>query len=150
MKDLREASFVLGIEIHQERSLHLLGFSQRVYIDHVLDSFNMQKCKPGNVPVVKGDKFNLDQCLINDFREFMKNVPYASAVGSLFYAQVCTRPNITFIVGVLGRYQLSPGSEHWVAMKKVMRSSLLSQHAYLAPLRAVTKYREYGEEDLTV
>ncbi|KAJ7962614.1 Retrovirus-related Pol polyprotein from transposon TNT 1-94 [Quillaja saponaria] len=122
MKDFGEASFVLGIEIHRDRSRHLLGLSQRAYIDRVLDRFNMHKCKPGDVPVVKGDRFSLDQCPVNDFqREFMKNVPYASAVGSLLYAQVCTRPDIAFAVGVLGRYQSNPGPEHWVAAKKVMR-----------------------------
>ncbi|XP_071722312.1 secreted RxLR effector protein 161-like [Rutidosis leptorrhynchoides] len=51
----------------------------------------------------------------------MKNIPYASAVGSLMYAQVCTRPDIAFVVNTLGRYLLNPGQEHWVAAKKVMR-----------------------------
>ena len=51
----------------------------------------------------------------------MKNIPYASAVGSLMYAQVCTRPDITYAVGVLVRYQSNPGMDHWRAAKKVMR-----------------------------
>ena len=51
----------------------------------------------------------------------MKKVPYASAVGSLMYAQTCTRPDISFAVGMLGRYQSNPGMEHWKAAKKVMR-----------------------------
>ena len=51
----------------------------------------------------------------------MKNIPYASAVGSLMYAQVCTRPDIAFVVGMLGRYQSNPGLDHWKAAKKVMR-----------------------------
>ena len=51
----------------------------------------------------------------------MENIPYASAVGSLMYAQVCTRPDIAFIVGVLGRYLSNLGQAHWVAVKKVMR-----------------------------
>ena len=37
------------------------------------------------------------------------------------YAQVCTRPDIVFIVNVLGRYLLNPRHDHWVAAKKVMR-----------------------------
>ena len=41
--------------------------------------------------------------------ESMKNIPYASVVGSLMYAQVCTRPDIAYAVGVLGRYQSNPG-----------------------------------------
>ena len=45
-------------------------------------------------PIVKGDRFNLDQCLKNDFeREQMKNIPYASAIGNLMYAQCA--PSLT-------------------------------------------------------
>ena len=51
----------------------------------------------------------------------MKNIPYAFVVGSLMYAQVCTRPDIGLIVGLLGRYQSNPGLDHWKATKKVMR-----------------------------
>jgi hypothetical protein len=51
----------------------------------------------------------------------MKNIPYASTVGSLMYAQVYTRPDIAFAVGMLGRYQSDPGLDHWRAAKKVMR-----------------------------
>jgi hypothetical protein len=50
----------------------------------------------------------------------MKSIPYASIVGSLMYAQTCTRPDISFAVGMLGRYQSNPGMEHWKAAKKVM------------------------------
>ena len=42
----------------------------------------------------------------------MKNIPYASAVESLLYAQVCTKPDIVFAVGVLGRYQSNPSIDH--------------------------------------
>ncbi|XP_061346288.1 secreted RxLR effector protein 161-like [Gastrolobium bilobum] len=51
----------------------------------------------------------------------MKNIPYDSAVGSLMYAQVCTRPDIAFAVNTLGRYLSNAGHDHWVAAKKVMR-----------------------------
>ena len=65
----------------------------------------MKNCSSSVAPIFKGDRFDLNQCLKNDFeREHMKNIPYTSVVGSLMYAQVCTRPNIAFVVGVLGRY----------------------------------------------
>ena len=51
----------------------------------------------------------------------METVPYASAVGSLIYAQTCTCPNISFAVRMLGRFQSNPGFDHWIAAKKVMR-----------------------------
>ena len=37
------------------------------------------------------------------------------------YAQVCTRPNITYIVGMLGRYLSNLGMNHWKKAKRVIR-----------------------------
>ena len=54
-------------------------------------------------------------------REQLKDIPYASVVGSLMYAQVCTRPDISFVVGMLGRYQSNPGLDHWRNAKKDLR-----------------------------
>ena len=63
----------------------------------------MKDCSRSVAPIMKGDKLSLNQCPKNDLEnESMKNIPYASAVGSLMYAQVCTRPDIAYAVGVLG------------------------------------------------
>ena len=51
----------------------------------------------------------------------MKVVPYSSIGGNLTYAQVCTRPNIAFVVDVLGRYLSDPSQSHWKSTKKVLR-----------------------------
>ncbi|KAJ9564656.1 hypothetical protein OSB04_000622 [Centaurea solstitialis] len=122
MKDLGDASFVLGIQILRDRSRGILRLSQRSYIDKVLDRFGMLDSKSGDTPIAKGDKFSLKQCPKNELEiKEMQKIPYASAVGSLMYAQVCTRPDIAFIVGVLGRYLSNPGMDHWRAAKRVMR-----------------------------
>ena len=122
MKDMDEASYVIGIKNHRDRLRGILGLSQETYINKVLERFRMKDCSPSVAPIVKGDRFNLNQCPKNDFeREQMKNIPYASVVGSLMYAQVCTRPDIAFAVGILGRYQSNPGMDHWKAAKKVLR-----------------------------
>ena len=105
MKDMGEASYIIGIKIHRERSRGILGLSQEIYINKFLKRFNMKNCSFSVAPILKGDIFDLNQCPNNDFeREHMKNIPYASAVESLMYAQVCTRPDIAFFVGVLGTY----------------------------------------------
>jgi hypothetical protein len=49
----------------------------------------------------------------------MSHVPYASAVGSLMYAMVYTRPDIAHAMGVLRRYMSKPGKEHWTTVKRV-------------------------------
>ena len=100
----------------------MLGLSQRAYIDKILERFRMKNCSKGVVPIQKGDRFSLMQCPQNDLeRKEMLSIPYASVVGSLMYAQTCTRPDISFAVGMLGRYQSNPGMDHWKAAKKVLR-----------------------------
>jgi hypothetical protein len=109
MKDLDDASYVLGIEIHRDRTKGVLILSQKSYIDRVLKRYNMHKCSATPAPVVKGDKLGTFQCLKNKYElDQMKSIPYAFAVGSLMYAQVCTRPDIAFITRLLGRFQTNP------------------------------------------
>ena len=55
MKYLGEASFVLGIEIHQDRRNRVLGLSQKAYLEKVLKKYSMHACKPSPAPIVKGD-----------------------------------------------------------------------------------------------
>ena len=122
MKDLGNTSFVLGIQIHRDRSRGILGLSQKSYIEKILERYGMKDCAPLDTPVSKGDKFSLKQCPKNELEiKEMQKIPYASAVGSLMYAQVCTRPDIAFIVGMLGRYLSNPGMEQWKAVKRVLR-----------------------------
>ena len=117
-----DASYVIGIKIDRDRDRYVLGLSQNIYIQKVLERFGMKDCSPSIAPIVKGDKFHMNQCPRNDLeKEQMRNIPYAFAVGSMMYAHVCTRPDIAFVVGMLGRYQSNPGLDHWRAAKKVMR-----------------------------
>ena len=51
----------------------------------------------------------------------MSHVPYASVVGSLMYAMVCTRPDIAHVVGVLRRYMSKSRKEQWTTIKRVFR-----------------------------
>ncbi|WJZ87404.1 hypothetical protein VitviT2T_006786 [Vitis vinifera] len=121
MKDLGEASYVLGIKILRDRANEVLKLSQRTYIEKILKRFNMHNCSSTRAPVVKGDKFSKTWCPQNDDeKEEMRTIPYSSLVGSLMYAQVCTRPNIAFIVRMLGRYLSNPESQHWKTAKKVL------------------------------
>ena len=87
MNDMGEASYVIGIKIHRERSRGILGLSLETYINKVLERFQMKICSPSLAPIMKGDRFSLNQCPKNDLeREKMRDTPYASAVVSLIYA----------------------------------------------------------------
>ena len=147
MKDLGDASFVLGIQIHRDRSRGILGLSQKSYIEKILKRFGMHDCKPSDTPVAKGDKFSLSQCPKNNFEiQEMQHIPYAFAIGSLMYAQVCTRPDIAYIVGMLGRYLSNPGKDHWIAAKRVMRY-LQRTKDYMLTYRKLDKLEIIGYSD---
>jgi hypothetical protein len=57
MKDLSEASFVIGIEIHRYRRKEVLRLSHETYLEKVLKKFSMHACNPTPAPIVKGDKY---------------------------------------------------------------------------------------------
>ena len=82
----------------------------------------MQDSKPVKVPIPVGVNLSAEQCpKTQEEEEYMSHVPYASAVGSLMYAMVCTRPDIIHAVGVLSRFMSNPGKEHWTTVKRVFR-----------------------------
>jgi hypothetical protein len=82
----------------------------------------MQSYSLGKAPIVRGDVFSKSQCpQSGNERTQMQAITYASAVGSLTYAQVCTRPDIAYVVGVLEKYLSDPGLSCWTAAKRVLR-----------------------------
>ena len=90
-----------------------MGLSQASYIDKVLTRFYMDNSKKGLLPFRHGLEFSKEQCpKTQEDRSRMDGIPYASAVGSLMYAILYTKPNICFIVVIVSRYQLKPDPEH--------------------------------------
>jgi hypothetical protein len=57
MKNMGEASYVLGIEIHRDRQKRVLGLSHKTYIENILKRYGMHQCKASLTPIVNGDKF---------------------------------------------------------------------------------------------
>jgi len=73
----------------------------------------MKDSKPVKVPIPVGGELFVEQCpKTQEEEEDMSHVPYASAVGSLMYVMVCSRPEIAHVVGVLSRFMSKPRKEH--------------------------------------
>jgi hypothetical protein len=51
--------------------------------------------------------------LTPDEQEQMSAIPYISAIGSIMYAMLCTRPNIDYALSVASKYQSNPVEAHW-------------------------------------
>ncbi|KAK1678385.1 hypothetical protein QYE76_039233, partial [Lolium multiflorum] len=122
MKDLGEAAYILGIKIYRDRSRRLIGLSQSTYLDKILKKFRMDESKKGFLPMLPGKVLSKTQGPATaDERERMSKIPYASAVGSIMYAMLCTRPDIAHAVSLTSRYQSDPGMEHWTAVKNILK-----------------------------
>jgi hypothetical protein len=118
IKDLGVAKKILGMRITRDRKNHKLTLSQGEYIEKVLERFRMQNAKPVSTPLANHFKLTKEMCLqTQEEIEYMSRIPYSSAVGSLMYAMVCTRPYIAHAVGVVSRYMKNPSKEHWEVVK---------------------------------
>ena len=122
MKDPGEVAYILGIKIYRDRSRRLIGLSQSTCLNKVLKKFKMDQSKKGFFPVFQGVKLSQAQCPTNaEDREKMKDVPYASAIGSIMYEMLCTRPDMCLAISLAGRYQSNPGVGHWTTVKNILK-----------------------------
>ena len=132
MKDLGEAAYILGIRIYRDRSKRLLGLSQHLYIDTVLKRFSMENSKRGNVPTQSGIVLSKkDAPHTDEEKERMNRIPYASAIGSIMYAMLCTRPDVAYALGCVSRFQSNPGEKHWTAVKCILKYLRNTQDLFL-------------------
>ena len=105
IKNLSEASYILGIKIYRDRSKRMLGLSQSRYIDLVLKRFSMDGSKRGYLPMSQG--IHLSKRMspkTSEERNRMSFIPYASAVGSTMYAMLCTRLDVAYALGIVSRF----------------------------------------------
>ncbi|GJX12338.1 retrotransposon protein, putative, ty1-copia subclass [Tanacetum coccineum] len=87
MKDLGEATYVLGIKIIRDRSKRLIALSQSAYLEKTLMKFRMENSKKGYTPIIEKPDYRKSQgAKIHSEVQRMQRVPYASAIGSIMYA----------------------------------------------------------------
>ncbi|KAK8662903.1 hypothetical protein V6N13_024789 [Hibiscus sabdariffa] len=92
------------------------------YIDKVLKRFSMEESKKGFLPMRHGISLSKEMCpSTSQERERMSQVSYASAIGSIMYAMICTRLDLSYALSMTSRYQANPGESHWVAVKNILK-----------------------------
>lgn len=122
MKYFGNASSILGIRIMRDEEMKTISIDQTQYIREVLERFNMINCNAVISPLEPGIKISKEMSPDNDAdRDSMRNIPYRSAIGSLLFIAITTRPDIAFAVNLLSRYCENPGIGHWGAIKRIFR-----------------------------
>lgn len=96
--------------------------SQKGYIEWVIARFGLQGAKSVVTPLAPHFKISGKQSPTTvEEKVGMDRVSYASAVGSLMYVMVCTRPDSSQAVSVVSRFMANPGKAHWEAVKWIVR-----------------------------
>lgn len=119
MSDLGPVNHYLGMKITRNREERAIYLSQATYIDQILASHGMANCHAVHTPMTTdchlmpaGPHYD---CPLKLKRQ------YQSAVGSLMYAMLGTRPDIAFAVSVVSRFASNPTHAHEEAVKRIFR-----------------------------
>ena len=82
----------------------------------------MQDSKKGFLPMSHGLSLSVSQCpATREQRDKMIGIPYASAIRSIMYAMLCTRPDVSYALSMTSRFQKDPGVDHWTAVKNILK-----------------------------
>nr|GEX74670.1 hypothetical protein [Tanacetum cinerariifolium] len=122
MKDLGDDAYILEIKIYRDRSKRLIGLCQSAYIEKILKRYYMENSKRGMIPMQEKLKLSKSQGASTPAeKQLMKNVPYASAIGSIMYVVRYTCRDVAFAHKITSRFQQNPGKEHWTAVKNSLK-----------------------------
>jgi len=117
-------------------------------VEKVLKKFNISDAKPVNVPL--GGQFKLSKAqapTMEDEKALTSEVPYASVVGNVVYAMVCTRSDIAQAVGVISRYLSNSGKEHLRFVNWILRYLKGNSDMTLCYDGINVSLHEYGDSD---
>jgi Reverse transcriptase (RNA-dependent DNA polymerase)/GAG-pre-integrase domain len=122
IRDLGPVKQILGIHLERDRANRTISLSQTHYIEEMIEE------------VVGNGPFNGVHTPIDDIKSLsafgphtkeqvsaLEKVDYRGLVGKLLYLSIATRPDISYAVGVLCRYNDRAGPKHWEAAKRVLR-----------------------------
>lgn len=111
MKNLREASVILGIKI--TRSEKGISLDQSYYVEMILKKYNYFDCKTACTP------YNPSAKLFKNTGDSVRHTEYESVIGNPRYATDCIKPYIVYIVGFLCNFTSRPSNEHLQAIERV-------------------------------
>ena len=113
MSDLGSLHYYLGIEVRQ--GTKGITLCQGAYADKIIEKAGLRGCNPCSTPMEP--RLKLSKTSSNPP---VDKTLYRSVVGSLRYL-VHTRPDIAFAVGYVSRFMEAPTTEHWSAVKHLLR-----------------------------
>jgi hypothetical protein len=118
IKDMGDMSHLLGMHIARDRSPRLISLDPPKYMRDIMDKHGMTDCKPSSLLVDPGfvsDLARMNSPLLN---RVAKDI-YPILLGSLQCATVCTYPDHSKTLSILGYAQAQPTEVHLQALKSL-------------------------------
>jgi hypothetical protein len=115
--NLGPARQFLSIEIHRDGTG--VSLSQKAYITTILRRFDMEHTHGISTPMDPNVKLDLAED--RGEKELEDITDYQAVVGSLMYTALATRPDISYAVAALSRYNSRPFTSHMNAAKRVLQ-----------------------------
>uniref|UniRef100_A0A1Y1MQF0 Endonuclease n=2 Tax=Photinus pyralis TaxID=7054 RepID=A0A1Y1MQF0_PHOPY len=122
MTDRGNLNHFLGIDITYNFELGVLKLNQAKYVEKILNKFNMRDCKGSDVPIEPKLKLDISK------NDTLTNKPFRELIGCLMYLSLATRPDISFAVNYLSKYQDRATDEMWTYLKKILRYLKKNKH----------------------
>lgn len=112
---LGNGEYYVGMEIKRDRKTKTITITQASYIERIVDKFCMSESNAISTP------FDVGTVLTKSEEECELNYPYRQACGSLTYASIIARPDISYAVGEVSKFLENPNRSHINAVKRILR-----------------------------
>ena len=151
MTDLGSCTYYLGMTMTRDRAIRIIRLGQAGYVEKFIQDHGMWDAAKSTPTPMGNEKYQAsdeDHKATDAFR-----TQYQSAVGSLMYAMMGTRPDIAYAVSVVSRYGSNPNDEHWKAVKRIfryLRSTINLQLTFRGALKPLSGYTDVdwaGDQD---
>jgi hypothetical protein len=120
INDQGELSDIIGMHITRDRTTRTISLDQSKYVRELLEKHDMVDCEPSCLPMDHGFLVVVSKPTHVPLTGTDRDI-YRSLFGSLHYAALCTRPDISTALSILGLAQANTTVAHMQALKKVLR-----------------------------
>jgi len=119
IKDLGAIEYLLGIKVKRDRQQRSISLSQELYLTKVLERFKLHGTSVRDQGTLMDVSFDNSPGIMEG--EPADPTLYRSAIGSVMYAMLATRPDIAYSISILAQFNQSPTQHHWRALRRLLR-----------------------------
>ena len=122
-KDLGESKWILGMRISRDRKARTIMLDQELYVTKALEKYGLAECKPVITPEVTGHRDTDESAsrLSDQLLQQTDQQRYMEITGTLMYASISTRPDISHAVHRLASHMQAPTRQHMADAERCLR-----------------------------